>query len=196
MGALMYDVTGLEEGAYRPARTCYAVTLIRRQDAMRLTPALMFVVALSAAGSAWAQTIEENATRCESNDPDASIAGCTAVIQSGQLSAADLHGAYVARSFAYHKKGLNDEAIADATEAIALNPGDFQAYVIRGLAYDWKGLHDWAHDDATKNNDDSDHALADFTKAIALAPDNADVYRLRAGAEDEKGLKDQAIGHL
>ena len=60
----------------------------------------------------------ENVTKCLGNDP----AGCTALIQSRYESTADLAIDYYNRANIYGGKGLNDEAIADYTKAIALRP--------------------------------------------------------------------------
>jgi len=40
---------------------------------------------------------------------------------------------YYNRGVAYHKKGLFDEAIADYTRAIEINPEDAEAYHNRGV---------------------------------------------------------------
>ena len=48
------------------------------------------------------------------------------------------------RGVAYFQKGEYDQAIAEFTEAIRLDPTDTQAYVNRGVAYDEKGEYDKA----------------------------------------------------
>jgi tetratricopeptide (TPR) repeat protein len=53
-------------------------------------------------------------------------------------------------------KGKYDEAIADYTKAISLDPNDATAYTNRGLAYESKG--------------EVDRAIADYTKAIEINP--------------------------
>jgi tetratricopeptide (TPR) repeat protein len=132
---------------------------------------------------AWAQTRDENLTGCISHDPDISISGCTALIQSGKETKADLSGFYAERATAYNDKGLYDQAISDFTTAATLTPDSdtfsFTIYSGRGLSYYQKGLYD--------------QAIADYTKAIALQPDNADRYKDRGFAYLQKGLYDQAI---
>jgi tetratricopeptide (TPR) repeat protein len=137
---------------------------------------IALVLALAAA-PALAQTADES--RCVSDDPDTQIAGCGAVIQSAQETPADQAVAYDNRSLAYRRKGLLDQAIADAGQAIALDPANVAARVDRGIAEYAKHAYD--------------PAIADFTKAIALKPDNATVYNDRGNAYDDKGLHDLAI---
>src|SRR5437867_597411 len=62
-------------------------------------------------GSAHGQTREENVRRCNENDPDVSIAGCTALIQSGQETTSILAAVFNNRGLAYKAKGDNDRAI-------------------------------------------------------------------------------------
>ena len=59
---------------------------------------------------------------------DQTIDGCTAVIQSSRETSANQALAYDDRGFAYENKGLNDQAIADETQALALNPNSASAY--------------------------------------------------------------------
>jgi tetratricopeptide (TPR) repeat protein len=117
---------------------------------------------------------------------DQTIEGCTALVQSPQQSPTVKAAAYDARGFAYINKGLYDRAIADETDALALNPNSSSAYNNRGIAYDNKGLYD--------------QAIADDTRAIALKSDaasayngNADSYINRGIAYERRGLRDQAI---
>jgi len=162
---------------------------------------------------AWAQTRDQNMARCNGNDPDLSISGCTALIQSGQEPTANLVVEYKNRGYAYRHKGLYDQAIADYTHAIALSPSNGSAYNSRGLAYEAKSLHNQAIADYTHaialnpsyaiayNNRGNaydakglhDQAIADDTRAIALNPSDADAYYNRGAAYEAKGLKDQAI---
>lgn len=128
---------------------------------------------------AWAQTRDENRTKCLSNNPDISISGCTADIQSGQESTLDLSVTYLNRGNAYEDKDLYDQAIADYTKAITLAPNYALAYANRGITYDLKGLYD--------------QALADENKAITLKPDYAWAYTNRGVVYKDKGLYDQAI---
>jgi tetratricopeptide (TPR) repeat protein len=60
------------------------------------------------------------------------IAGCTALIQEGRESTANLVGAYSHRGSAYMRKAEYDRAIQDYGDAIRLNPNDASAYTDRG----------------------------------------------------------------
>src|SRR5690242_17398586 len=59
---------------------------------------------------------------CGNKDVDVSIAACTAVIQKKGTSKILLAAAYVARGGAYLNKELYDQAIADFTTSISLQP--------------------------------------------------------------------------
>ena len=52
--------------------------------------------------------------------------------------------AYYNRGIAHAKKNMHDQAIADYSKAININPRDADAYYNRGVAYDDKGMHDQA----------------------------------------------------
>jgi len=128
---------------------------------------------------AWAQSREENVSRCMDDNPDLSIGGCTALIQSGQESNEGLAVAFYNRGVSYFDKDMLDQAIADYTEAIALNPNDSSAYYNRGIAYRHKG--------------NIDQAISDYTSAIAIEPDHAHAYYNRAGLYESRDQRDLAI---
>jgi len=73
---------------------------------------------------------------------------------------------YFNRGFEYAKKGKLDQAIADYTKALELNPKFDWAYYNRGNAYEKKGRHA--------------RAIADYTKVIELNPRYAAAYNNRA----------------
>jgi len=125
-----------------------------------------------------AQSSED--TKCLSNEPDVSIAGCSTLIQSGQINPGRLAGAYYNRGNAYERKGLFDLSIADYTQSIKVGRADPIVYNNRGIAYDEQGQHDLA--------------IADFSEAIALNPTYAEAYSNRAIALGAKGLYDEALG--
>ncbi|MDD5194222.1 MAG: tetratricopeptide repeat protein [Candidatus Omnitrophica bacterium] len=101
---------------------------------------------------------------------------------------------------AFLNKGRYDEASAEFTKAIEINPHFTEAYYNRGLVHAHKGDFDQAIVDYTKaienNSNDADiyynrgftyskkgsldEAIADYTKAIELSPNQADVYYNRA----------------
>jgi tetratricopeptide (TPR) repeat protein len=79
---------------------------------------------------------QQPADRCAENDQavsrDQQIEACTAAIESGRWRGAGLAWAYNNRSFAYILRGDYDRGIADADEAIRLDPHDAAAFNNRG----------------------------------------------------------------
>jgi tetratricopeptide (TPR) repeat protein len=140
---------------------------------------LMVFVLMATASPAWAQTQDDGRARCMNPNPDTKIAGCTAVILSGQETAANLAVAYSNRSDAYEAKGLHDLAIADASTAIGLSPSHAAAFNARAWAYHGKG------DDA--------RGLPDAQKAVELAPNDAYVLETRAEIYEKLGQREKAI---
>jgi len=76
--------------------------------------------------------------------------------------------AYLESGIAYREKGNCDQAIADLTQAIKLDPNNATAYFSRGLAYD-----------RIPNDDNRNKAIADYTQAISLDLNDAKVYKYR-----------------
>jgi tetratricopeptide (TPR) repeat protein len=127
-------------------------------------------------------------SRCAANDADTSIAACTALIRSGQDSAANLAAAYFNRGNALYRKsqferanggagdGFGgkplDHAIADYGQAIRIWPDAPEPYVNRGIAYYEKGEYD--------------RAIADDDQAVRLKPDLAEAYNNRSLAYYKK----------
>jgi len=75
-----------------------------------------------------------------------------------------------------------DEAIADFTEAIQLEPDDPSAYFGRGLSY--------------MNKEEFDLSIADFTEAIQLEPDDSSAYFWRSFSYRNKEESNLAIADL
>lgn len=90
---------------------------------------------LTAALPAYAQT-SANWHGCTGN-PDIDwarqIAACTALIDSGAETAENTGIAYYNRALAYENLDKFENAIADFTHAIALNPNDADSYLYRGI---------------------------------------------------------------
>ncbi len=84
------------------------------------------------------------------------------MIQSGASTTEQLYARYDFRGRAYTTKGLYDQAIADFTEAIKLDPRREMIYAARGSAYYYQGQFD--------------AAIADFNKMLTLKPRYADGY--------------------
>jgi tetratricopeptide (TPR) repeat protein len=114
--------------------------------------------------------------------PEARIAGCTALIDSGDESATDLVGDYVNRGNAHADREDFDQAIADYGEALGRNPTHAVAWYNRGSAWRLKG--------------DFDKAIADYDRAIALNPRYEDAFVNRGVAYARKGDADRAISEF
>jgi tetratricopeptide (TPR) repeat protein len=123
---------------------------------------LMHVAGFS--GAATAQTPDRR--QCGAPDPDVSIRGCTAMIQSGHESRQNLAIAFYNRGNSYRSKGQPDRAIEDYDQAIRLNPNLALAFNNRGLVYGGKRQ--------------LDSAIADYNEAIRLDPNFAFAYNNRA----------------
>jgi tetratricopeptide (TPR) repeat protein len=77
------------------------------------------------------------------------------------------------------KQKRYDQAIADYSAVIRIDPNDAAAYSNRGLAYNEKGLYD--------------QAIADHTVALRINPNLAMAYNNRGNSYASKGMYDQAI---
>ena len=97
-----------------------------------LFAAAMFLALLTDPGAA--QTRDQNWAWCEGGDPDLSIAGCTALIQSKVESRSNLAIAHNNRGITFSDKGEFDRALADYEQALALNPN--LAVALNSLAWD------------------------------------------------------------
>ncbi|NNM98359.1 MAG: tetratricopeptide repeat protein [Candidatus Eremiobacteraeota bacterium] len=95
------------------------------------------------------------------------VAACTAEIESGQYSGADLADIYNDRGLGYRDGGEPTNAIADYNEALSLDPSSVSALVNRGTAFVDLGEYD--------------RALADVDRALQLEPKNL-LRKVRAGA--------------
>jgi tetratricopeptide (TPR) repeat protein len=104
--------------------------------------------------------------------PDTSL--CMVPINPGDPSFAALN-----RGNASKNKSDWDQAIAEYTEALRINPNNAAAYNNRGNAYYDKG--------------DYDRAIADYNQAIRLDPNFVFAYNNRGNAYDNKGDSDRAI---
>jgi tetratricopeptide (TPR) repeat protein len=82
-------------------------------------------------------------------------------------------GAHLLRGLARANQGDYEEAVADHTRAVELNPSAWAGWVARGHAY--KNLRRW------------DEALADYRAALRLRPRDADTHFYLAWVSHEKG---------
>ncbi|HUL10158.1 MAG TPA: tetratricopeptide repeat protein [Candidatus Acidoferrum sp.] len=114
------------------------------------------------AGPAWAAGMAD----CQQEkNPDLAIKSCTAIVKNTKETAANRALAYFYRGVANAAKRKYDDAIADYTAAVKLNPADAQSYNNRGNLYDRKG--------------DNGRALADYSKAIQANPQYGLAYSNR-----------------
>jgi tetratricopeptide (TPR) repeat protein len=127
-----------------------------------------------------------NAIKCQSKDPDARIAGCTALIQTGEIQPENLAVIYANRGAAFSHKGEHDLAIRDFSEAIRLSANNPVARSDRGVEY--------------YEEKDYDRAIQDFSDSIRLNPNYApshyergNGYNARGDVYDNKSDHDDAI---
>lgn len=146
---------------------------------VRILAIVLLTTGLGASAALPAQTRDDNWNRCRDNDPDQSIGGCTALIQSGTETIENLSAAFYNRGNAYRHKDELDRAIQDYDRALELNPANAKALDNRGLAYTLKG--DYAH------------AISDFDEALRFNPGNVTALANRAAAYTRSGDYLQAV---
>jgi tetratricopeptide (TPR) repeat protein len=134
---------------------------------------------LGAAMAAMGQSRQENLNNCQSVDPDAKIAGCTALLKTDQDATKNRAVIYGSRGVGYYGKDDYDRAIQDTDQAIRLNPNEPSFYYTSGLAYKKKG--------------DYDRAIQEFSEAIRLNPNFERAYYDRGNAYIDKEEYDRAI---
>lgn len=119
-----------------------------------------------------------NRKTCNTENGQAAIVACTALIRSGKLSPRDLSGVYASRSSDYSYAGQYALGVRDADKAIKIDSHYAVAYASRGVAeYFLKQYR---------------AALDDFSHAIRLKPDDANYYQFRSMTEEAMGQKDAA----
>lgn len=107
------------------------------------------------------------------------IAGCTAIIDSPAVPETTRAKALRARGIAQFKRGAYDEAIADFSAAITLDPKEPWIWLERGNAY--KKMRDFAR------------ARADYDEAIRLGPKVSTFLRDRGLLRKEQGDPNGAL---
>src|ERR1035437_193512 len=123
--------------------------------------------------------------------PEPQIRGCTALIDSGDMTANGLAIAYNNRGDAYTARGDYDLAILDYDQSIKQNPTYAKAFNNRGVANLKKGEYDRALENLNEaikldptyasafanraetyqRKNDFDHAARDYDEALRLKPD-------------------------
>src|SRR5262249_39793831 len=98
----------------------------------------------------------QSCAREDTHVGDYTVHACTTLIESGRVPGDELAAAYYNRAASHDVAGRRDQALADYTESIRLNPRDADVFNNRGLLYSRAG-------DATR-------ARADFDTALRLDP--------------------------
>ena len=117
---------------------------------------------------------DDNWQACLSADSEQAIAGCTRVIGSRRVRRSNLSAAHYNRGLAYRDKRQFDQAIADFSEAIRLDPKNARAHYQRGNI----------HADLGESHD---LAIADYDIAIRLDPRFVFAYTARGLMHEAKG---------
>jgi len=143
------------------------------------------------------------------------IDACNKIIALKVFKGEQLATVYFWRAVGWNKKGDYIKVIADATEAVKLQPSQ-AVYNLRGSAYFDKGEYDIAiadFDDALKlgppsgiifhnrgnayqGKKDYAHAIADFDAAIKADPKSAFSYQNRGNCKEALGDLDGALADI
>jgi tetratricopeptide (TPR) repeat protein len=89
---------------------------------------------------------------------------------------------YLQQGITNFEAGNYEQAIADYTKAIELNPEKAEAYLDRGYAYEQLG--------------DYEQSIADYDRAIALDPQNAPAYYNRGVVFGKQANSQQAVANF
>jgi len=81
--------------------------------------------------------------------------------------------------FAFQKKEMLTEALAEYRKAIAINPNSIETHVSLGAVYEKKGM--------------LDKAIAEYRKALNLNPEVVEAYNNLGVVYEKKGMLDKAI---
>ncbi|MEZ5668685.1 MAG: tetratricopeptide repeat protein [Alphaproteobacteria bacterium] len=128
--------------------------------------ALRMTLAVAAASLSVSAHADSAVDCAQAADPAQVVAGCTAVLDSGDWSGTSAAWAYYNRANAYGDLGDTDAAFADYDRATALDPYYTDAYNNRGVLNAGLGRNE--------------EAIADYSAAIRADPDNALAYFNRA----------------
>src|SRR5579863_2205086 len=109
---------------------------------MRLSHIMLATILVSLPASVPGQTPKDDWNRCRSENSEQAIAGCTAIIESGQQKGAELTRAFYSRGRAYARQVDYDHAMQDFERALQLSPNDAKALDGRGSVYAQKGDYD------------------------------------------------------
>ena len=163
---------------------CEGKPMLRKTLGLAHAHLLPLVVAIAsmASGGVRAGEHEDWCFADQEKTPEEALAGCTALIEGGKLSQDKLATAYANRCLVHTQRKASDLAIADCTQAIAIEPGNALAYAQRGEAYCGKG--------------DVKRCVADFDEAMRIDPGDPSFTFLRGMARADAGDTDGAIADL
>ena len=152
------------------------------------------------------QALEKASTPSEHKAPNATPTKASPVPKAVP-DTSKMADAHLARGDAFMDAANFDQAIAEFTKAIEMNPNALRGFIGRGYALGLKGNHVKALAEfsraieinpnnaycyysrglAWKATGDLDRAIADYTKAIDIKPDAPTAYVQRALAWKDKG---------
>ena len=139
-----------------------------------LVSAVTLIAALSA--PAWGAAQQDYDDCSQTGDIARSIDACARVIGDQAQSTADRASAYVQRGNDYVASGKLDEAVADYSAAVQLDPKNILAYAARAIGYWRKG--------------DRDHAIIDYKQAAVI--DAANIREITAPNPELKAISHAA----
>jgi tetratricopeptide (TPR) repeat protein len=166
--------------------------MLLRAEVMRLGYVFAVIVAVGLSSAPVMALNQKDVADCDQEaDSDRSIAGCTRLIEFGNLTNQVRTVAYFQRGNAWYHKGELDHAIADYDETIRLHGwtgSNIDPVVIktRQGVYTNRGL-------AWRDKGDLDRALADQNEAIRLDPKWYNAHANRGEIWRLKGDMDRAI---
>jgi len=114
------------------------------------------------------------------------LAVCAGIMPVFLAGCAPISVDYYSRANDSLNAGQYEQAIADYTEFILLNPRYAHAYYNRGRAYAALGEYDHA-------TTEYDRAITDFDQVLAIKPQFAEVYVRRANCYRNKSQYDRAL---
>ena len=174
--SMVLAVKGMCDIAYRrPGIGQFATELANSRcalGAMALSTALILAITFPAS----AQIDPKSVDSCNGDNhatPMQSIAGCTAMIESGEYKGDQLAIVFSSRGIAYFRNGESEKAIRDYDQAIGLRSNFIGAMIGRGFA--------------NLKTTNYDAAIADFDAALKAYPENAPSFYGRGLANLGKG---------
>jgi tetratricopeptide (TPR) repeat protein len=178
----------------------------------RALAVLILVLCANAARADALTDIDAAISAARARDFGEAIRLYTSALATQNLKPFNQSVAYDGRGSAYYQEGRLDQAIADYSAALQLQPDCSRCHNDRGVAYDRKWQFDNAIVDfsdairldpgefdgyfnrgnAYYSKNDYDHAVADYTAAIAIKADCGECYRNRGVAYQKLGQLDNA----